>query len=267
MSPLRMEEAFSISSSSASCRRSAGLLAFSSASESCSKSVDKSIGILEAPRRMGNWGEECRMLGRSAICPSLVTSAGACQIADLGSERPDHHHDHDDDQRQQSAPRSSAGRCARRRGCCPRAKSLRRRAEPVVEPGQRQHRRELDVDPAVAAPVDHARRRASSSPKIQVAIIAGFMIARSSRGSITLKVSDSSDPGAAPLGVVDEEPRQVEQPRHPARPSRRCAAPWSRDRRRSRNVEHALCSRRWSMSAPLAWPAGRASRRLPSFIR
>ena len=40
------------------------------------------------------------------------------------------------------------------------------------------------------------------------------MIARSSRRSITLKVSDSARPGSASR-VIDEQPRQIEHPGHP----------------------------------------------------
>ena len=50
------------------------------------------------------------------------------------------------------------------------------------------------------------------------------MIAASSCVSMTLKVSDSSDPGAAALGVIDEEPRQIEQPAIQATIATMCSA-------------------------------------------
>ena len=56
--------------------------------------------------------------------------------------------------------------------------------------------------------------QASSRPRIQVAPIAGLMIALSSRRSITLNVSDCAEPGSA-LGVIDEQARQIEHARHP----------------------------------------------------
>ena len=53
----------------------------------------------------------------------------------------------------------------------------------------------------------------SDKPVNQTIIMAGFMMMRSSRSSMTLKVSDGSEPFG--IGVIDEQPRQIKQPRHP----------------------------------------------------
>ena len=42
---------------------------------------------------------------------------------------------------------------------------------------------------------------------------------------MTLKVSDSSEPGAPRVAVIDEQPRQIEQPRHPGDDGDHDAAP------------------------------------------
>ena len=127
-------------------------------------------------------------------------------------ERLHDHQDHDADHQQRRHLVGDADRTAGAARCGPRRSPCARRPSAWWIDRSAAHQRELGPQPAVvdACPAP----RPASGPVTHTTIIAGFMMKRSRRCSITLKVSDCLEPFSA-VAVIDEQPRQIEQPRHP----------------------------------------------------